>query len=480
MTAVIVLASIILILLVVSLALQKRAKKPNSIPRKVLHIGAISVCAGAVYLVDDADYLLIAALVALPLVGTAVAAGLFKDRVSGRRSWGMVYFVAAYAVLLWCFRFSRPDLVFYPMAVLALADGLATVAGELFGKRPFRAGGDLRTVEGSIVFFFAAFAVLGFSGFWIPGPVLFEAWGLPLTFAVAAFLTFAEAASASGRDNLWVPLGVVYWMGVAPDIDAKDLFVSAAFFLTMAAAAVAYRRSWLDAGGAVTAALLGWALLISPMPVSIVPALIFFLLGTAFSLLPAKKARSERPEGPSRTAVQVIANGGVPVVSMLLFFLTEHPAFLAGFLAGFAAALSDTASSEIGTRAAGKAYAIIGWRRLKPGVSGGISWPGTLAGVVFAGVIPAAAVALGLADLRTAAAVAVLAFSANLADSILGQFAQRKRAAPDGSWEDAEDTVEGNKIRGIRWMTNDAVNAITVTSATVAAAAVFFFLIDHF
>lgn len=475
MTTAIVLAGIILLLLVISLALQKRTRKPNSIPRKVLHIGAISVCAAAVYLVDDADHILIAAFAALPLVIVAVAAGLLKDDASGRRSWGMVYFVIAYIVLLWFFRHSRPDLVFYPMAVLAWADGLATVVGERFGKRRFRAAGDMRTIEGSVAFFLASFSVLGFSGALISEPVLFEAWGLPLTVAVSAFLTLVEAASASGRDNLWVPLGVVYWIGISPDIDTGGFFVSAAFFLTMAAAVVAFRRAWLNAGGAVVACLLGWVLLISPMPVSIVPALIFFLLGTAFSLLPRKMSSKVHPERPSRSAVQVMANGGAPVASLLLFFAADHSAFLVGFIAGFAAALSDTSSSEIGTRVAAKSYAIIGLRQLRAGVSGGISLPGTLAGIVFAGVIPAVAVPLGFLDVRTAVVVAGLAFSANLADSLLGQFTQRKRTAADGSWEDVADPFEGNKIRGFRWMSNDAVNAIAVTLSTIAAVAYCYF-----
>lgn len=476
MATVIVLAGIILLLLAFSLVLQKRARKPSSIPRKVLHIGAISVCAAAVYLVEDVDDLLIAAFVALPLVGGAVAAGLLKDEVSGRRSWGMLYFVAAYAVLLWVFRHSRPDLVFYPMAVLAWADGLATVVGERFGKRRFRAAGDERTIEGSVVFFLVTFSVLGFSGTLIRGPVLFEAWGLPLLLAVSAFLALVEAASASGRDNLWVPLAVVYWIGVSPDIDTEGIRIAAAFSLTMAAAVVAYRRSWLDAGGAAVACQLGWALLISPMPESIVPALIFFVLGTAFSLLPKKSRNISRVERPSRSAAQVMANGAAPVASLLLFFITGHSAFTAGFIAGFAAALSDTSSSEIGTRAAGKAYAIVGFRRLKAGVSGGISLWGTAAGVFFAGVIPAAAAAMDFIDWQTAAMVAAVAFSANLADSLLGQFTQRKHTAPDGSWEDAEGPLPDNKTRGFRWMSNDAVNAITVASATLAAAMLFAFL----
>jgi len=472
-TTVIVLAGIILLILVASLALERRSGRRDSLPRKILHIGAGSVCAVAVYLVDDVDHLLIAALCALPAVAGAVVAGFLKDQIRSRRSWGMVYFVAVYAVLLWFFRNSRPDLVFYPMAVLAWADGLATLAGERFGKHTFRAGGDLRTIEGSLVFFTAAFFIIGFLELLIPGPALELEWSLPLILAAAGIATLAEAVSKSGRDNIWVPLAVVYTGWVFPDISANYFAVSGALILTAVAAYLAYRKSWLDAGGAVAACLLGWLMLISPMPLSIVPALLFFGLGTGFSVLPKRSESTRGSERPTRNAVQVMANGGAPVASLLLFFVTEHPAFLIGFLAGFAAALSDTSSSEIGTRTAGSSRSIIGWKPLKPGVSGGISLPGTLAGAVFAMVIPTVALVLGMTDLRTAVLVALVAFAANIADSLLGQFTQRKRISPDGTWEDVENGTDGNKFKGLRWMNNDAVNAVTVTFATIAAAALF-------
>ncbi len=60
--------------------------------------------------------------------------------------------------------------------------------------------------------------------------------------------------------------------------------------------------------------------------------------------------------GDARNATQVLANGGIPTLFLMCYFSTHNLGFLIGSLSGFAAALSDTASSEIGTRYQQKTY----------------------------------------------------------------------------------------------------------------------------
>lgn len=472
MKVVFVPVAIIIILLAVSAVLEKYFPGLRAVPRKILHIGAISVCASSVYIIPQTDYILIAAGAALPFTFAAVWFGFLKDKHTGRRSWGMVYFIAVFLALTYFFGATRPELVFYPMAVLALADGFATLAGEYLGMRRYTLGGDERSHVGSAVFFLLAAGILLFAGRLFSAVPLPESATVYLIF-IAVFLTVTEAASSSGRDNIWVPSATAYWLATG---SATDLTTEAILWplLLAAAAYLAFRKKWLSAGGAAAAALMGAVFLVSPAPIYFLPPLIFFGAGTLLSLLPGPRGdRHEEP--PRRTAVQVWANGGPGTAALMLWMLTDIDALALASVAGFSAALSDTASSEIGSRFSRKAWSAVGLKKLEAGVSGGISLPGSLAGILFAGVIPLAAVSCGLASLPEATAIAVISVLSNYADSIAGQFLQEKNLRTDGTWT---DTDRGDS-RGVRagWsgMTNDAVNALAVSWAVILTAAFFMF-----
>lgn len=469
MTTLIVLASIIGLLVMLALWLQKRLPSGSALPRKVLHLGAISTCAFAVFLVSDVNMLRWAATGALPVVGWMVMSGWFSDVKQGRKSWGMVYFVLVYGALLWVFGESHPHLVFYPMLLLAIADGMATMAGERAAGGHFRMGGDQRSFLGSAVFFFSVLAVL-----WIPASLAPELLGWktmswPWMVFLACFLTLTEAISARGRDNLWIPLLAAYWLLVLDEVPYEAFRFLLLLALVPVLAYFAFRKKWLDQGGAATASLMGWVLLISPEPRFLLPAGLFFILGTALSVLPKKSAVAS--EKPSRSKPQVLANGGVATALLMVHLAWGCQPALIGFFVGFAAALSDTASSEIGTRVAGRSYAIFGFQQLPAGSSGGISWAGTLAGIIFAVPIPLLAWWWGLVTKTDAAWMMLIALIANLLDSALGQVLQAKTIRADGSWEDGHKQIKGNITAGWRWMNNDWVNAISTGLAALAAMA---------
>jgi uncharacterized protein (TIGR00297 family) len=479
-TVLFVLVGAIVFLVIISLLLQKWWSEAGALPRKVLHIGAIFICACAVYLVEVLQALWLATLAALIPIALAVWLGAFRDPSSGRRSWGMLYFAMVYAVLLWFFGEDEPALVFYPMAILALADGMATVVGERLGKLRFRWGGDERSLMGSVVFFVMTLAML-LLGHFVNGQLpLWSTFDVTFLVFVALFVTVVEAISESGRDNIWIPLAVAYWLLIARNVDIDAFGVSVTTFMLILFAFFAYRKRWLNAGGAASAALLGAVLVLAPAPALLWVAAVFFLLGTGFSHLPfarkpVQKDRKPkaRKEADGRSKSQVFSNGGFPVLSLMLYFCTGMEGFIFGYFAGFAAALSDTASSELGVRLSSRSYALIGFKPLMKGVSGGISLPGTLFGMCFAALIPGVAYVTGLMDAEPALLVGFIAFAANLVDSMLGQFLQAKTLYDNGAWVDAVGIAENNNFRGLRWMNNDLVNALSTALATTAAVWVF-------
>ncbi len=117
-----------------------------------------------------------------------------------------------------------------------------------------------------------------------------------------------------------------------------------------------------------------------------------------------------------RDAFQVLGNGAVAGAGALL----GHPLLTAGALA---AALSDSLSSELGKRFAGRPRALLLGRVMAPGDDGGMTLLGTLFGVAGALLIPLAGWAAGGPSSLWTIAAAGLA--GNLADSVFGLVAQR-------------------------------------------------------
>lgn len=463
---------ILFIALLIALAqfIQKRRRNMRSLPRKILHVGAIGVCACAVYLIPDRALHLWIVGAAIPLLALAVHKRAFLDPDTGRKSWGILYFVLVYFVLLVVFADSRPELVFFPMLVLALADGLATIIGERWGVHSYRLSSDGRTLEGSVAFFLAALAVLLFAHVWLPDRIDQPFDTIWMAVFVCAFLSLVEAISARGQDNLWVPLALVYWMQLAPGVEPDLVLALGMLIVPVMAAVYAHRAGWLQAGGAVAALLLAWVMLVSPAPSWFFLALAFFITGTLLTRLPG---RGNKRSFGNRSHIQVFANGAFPVLALMLYFVSGSEAFLFGFAAGFACAMSDTASSEIGTRLRHATFYILDGHPVQPGLSGGVSWSGLAVGAVFSLFIAVVfTVLLGRLEPWSILLVAAAGFAGNILDSVFGASVQVKyRSATAAEWADSKPAEGDFQTMGYERVTNDVVNLMSTACATVLGIA---------
>lgn len=90
-----------------------------------------------------------------------------------------------------------------PMLILAIADPMAAFAGQTFGRRRFSTRDGVKSVEGVLAFWGAAFAVA-----YVPLLLVFSspADALLIAVLVASAGAVAEAISWRGLDNLFVPL----------------------------------------------------------------------------------------------------------------------------------------------------------------------------------------------------------------------------------------------------------------------------------
>jgi uncharacterized protein (TIGR00297 family) len=149
----------------------------------------------------------------------------------------------------------------------------------------------------------------------------------------------------------------------------------------------------------------------------------FFLSGSAATSWKLKwkqeKGLAENEKG-TRTAMQVVANAGVPALVGLLGFM---PVMIAG---AFAAATADTLSSELGNIYGKRYYNILSFKKDQRGLNGVVSLEGTLCGLAGSVLIAFIyAVAFG-GGFRVVMIITLAGTIGNLFDSLLGATVERK------------------------------------------------------
>lgn len=165
--------------------------------------------------------------------------------------------------------------------------------------------------------------------------------------------------------------------------DAEDhQRIAIALILSVFGAYIAFILNWLTLDGMTAAILFG---LIAFGLGSILGAIIVLAFFVSSSLI-SKDMISEESlfdKKFRRDGIQVWSNGFWFAFWIIIWFLSEQPAFLIAGVASMASATADTWASEIGgNRLKGKTWLFPSFKSVKPGTDGGISIFGTLASIV--------------------------------------------------------------------------------------------------
>jgi uncharacterized protein (TIGR00297 family) len=253
-----------------------------------------------------------------------------------------------------------------------------------------------------------------------------------------------------------------------------------ALLFASAVSVLSFRMKFLTAGGSFAQLLLGWALLGLGGWKWTVPILFFFLSSSLLSLLAARKksvAVADFAKGGSRDALQVLANGGVSGILVILDCMHPLPIWYPMSLGSIAAATADTWGTEVGLLSRSQPILVTTFVRVQPGTSGAISILGSLAGAL------GAAVTASIGWLWTpgqntliASAVIFSGIFSSLIDSLIGASLQAKFQCPSClkiTEKENHCGICGNRVDGIAWLTNDVVNlASTLTGACIVLVAI--------
>ena len=415
-------------------------------------------------------------------IGTALLAfitfsHLFKAvERNESNNYGVFYFgVSCFIVTLLCYLFF-PEyyiLVGITYFCLSFADGFAPIFAKLAGKhnREIRKG---KSVVGCATVFLFAFLV-----------ILVFKYAAHLEFTYLYMLSFAvlfmmvEYYGYLGSDNFFtVLIGCGYLLLEAYGLNNLALEVGLLFFPVLLILNM-FKKSLTEMGLFVAAICAIVASYFGGMPLFLSFLILFLtnaiVVGIVKHVL-RKKGREVEHSKP-RNAWQILTNALTATVLAFLSFFFYHDIFVIAAVVVIAEEFGDSMASDIGRYQKRRPLDIIRFKRVEPGLSGGVSLLGTCMALI--AVLGALLILPGfdLVNVGTYFICGAVAFGGVFVDSILGSLIQNKnKCTVCGAIteEDIHCDVPTVHESGWKFVSNRGVNMITsVVTAGIALLVLF-------
>ncbi len=243
-----------------------------------------------------------------------------------------------------------------------------------------------------------------------------------------------------------------------------------------------YRLRFLTLGGTIVAFAMGWIVFgFGRFAFSSVLLLFFFSSSFLSKLGRTRKSKLSdyAQKSNQRNAWQILANGSVPTLLLIVWFYSQASIFILLFLISVIAATADTWATEVGVLSKSAPRSILSFKKVPRGTSGGVSILGTAA--AFSGALIVAIFGLLIFSVylsfqftfRDVLLITIIGLAAQIFDSILGASLQAKYRCLrcEKTCEQNEHcTGAGTKlISGWKRMNNDVVNFLSVVFAVFIA-----------
>ncbi len=465
-------------MLVITEVVRRRTPIPAEWTRKTVHILA-GVCVAFTPFVLDSMWPMV-------VIGSVFAVfNFFAIRFhllpglhnTGRQSWGTFYYPISFVLLTLLLWESHRVILVTAMLIMAIADALAAIIGKRFGhQRVLHNGLESKSLIGSLTLGVTSFGIVMFTF-----SVFKTTAGLSLIWmagVVAVLAVALESVSLRGSDNLTLPLGSAFVMHyMVTQSSADNLIFTLGIVLSALVGWMSFRARFLDASGTVGLFILGSLIFGVGRWTFSLPILTFFILSSLLSK--AGKRRKQQVDGvfektSRRDIWQVLANGGIPGLILLLWYLYPSDILFLLYVGALAAVTADTWGTEVGVLSTQSPRSILTGKKVPLGASGGITLLGSVGALMGAMVVAAVAWLVSPHDsprlmgglefmLLTGAG-----FIASMVDSVLGATLQVQYQCPLCGKQTEKrhhcQDVETSWIRGVSWMGNDWVNSLAALS----------------
>lgn len=478
------LSLVILVLISISEIARKYLQWPQEATRKLVHISV-----GILLLLTP-----LLLQTALPLLSIGAFFTIFnfialrKNLLPGihlqRDNLGTVYYALSFFLLILVFWQDYKIVIISSMMIMAVGDASAAIVGKTVRHpKNYCLIRDKKTFQGSLTMFLVSFMVVFVTFLLYPAflsGITNSIFLLVIIAVITAIVaTAAEALGDKGNDNLTVPLlsAIVLYFLLS---STRPLQFQ--FFLGIILGAVvsflSYRARFLSASGAVSAFLLaaiifgfgGWKWTM--------PILTFFILSSFLSKLGKLKNDNIFEKGSQRDHVQVLANGGIGGILMIIQVLYPNPLLYLAYLGSLAAAAADTWATEIGMHWGRKPRLISNLKSVPPGTSGGVTSAGLLGSFLGSLILILSGAMFIQSDSFFPRLILIIlltasGFFSSLIDSLLGATLQVQYHCPICHKQTEKkihcDNKKTARISGVSWFNNDVVNFCNTMAGALLA-----------
>lgn len=288
---------------------------------------------------------------------------------------------------------------------------------------------------------------------------------------IGIFSVIHEMITGAGFDNITITLGTAFLAYSFIEYPIIELFAAPIVFTPVIIALVLDKRV-LTKGGLILAIILDAVVSLTLGNFGFVLLAVFLFGSVAVDKIKKRKRNDDSitEKGECRDSVQVLANGLIPMLMAVLFSITTEKAFLVGYVAALAEAFADTCASGLGVYS-NSTFDIFKMKKIKSGLSGGMSVVGTIASLI--GAVSLCALSfVFVSDLKILLIASSAAFLGSIFDSFLGSLFQIKYKCRVCN-EIIERKVHCNKFckkhSGFEFFDNDVVNLFSGAFAAALA-----------
>lgn len=458
--------------------IRKKFKLNVEITRKILHIliGFTWVIMDIFWGVSYHQIIMCALFVVINALSLKFKIFSSIERSNEKNHFGTVYYAVAMLVLSVVSFLYPPIHMPFGMAVMCLSfgDGFAPLSSKIFKKHNLKLTNS-KTLAGTIAcIVFSFLALLVFN-------VCYK-----LEYSILSLVTIAFAV---GVIELLVGFGLDNF-GITFSVALIALFVKLGaftdtFLILFLVSSVYVLLIVLSKSLTAPASLLAYVMLfVASFSAEVSGFLIFVIPFTLIAVISVVrkfilKSRGEKSEKHRRNFLQVLLNGGIATIMLLLFKIFDKNYFFVLACVSLAEAFADSLASDVGTLSKRPPFDIFKMKTVTVEVSGGVSLLGTIS-ALFGALILAFLSFSRAVDWIAFAFISVFGFVGTFIDSFFGSTAQALYRCKVCGKESDKSFHCGEKstlIKGATFVSNNFVNLVSNALTVAISAMILIFVI---